>query len=222
MPIPEIIFETDHFLLVNKESGVLSQSSGKSDDPDLVHILSARKKSALHILTRLDRVVSGICLFSKSKSFTRRYLEAAANKQIKKYYLAIVEKQTEFSNSSFTHHFLHNKKNRKSLVFENRVQDSRSSSSSLTTLYNFDRYSLVRVEIQAGRFHQIRSHLAFLGHPVKGDIKYGARRSNPGKFIHLHAYQLELPFLDPDQITFTAGLPENDHLWELAAQQIKK
>ena len=183
-----IIASSKKFILAIKSSGQLSQKSERGDT-SLQNLLEAYQKKALHILTRLDRPVSGLVLFSRSSDFTAHYLKEQEEGRVVKTYLALVQGQWVDKHKELTHYHYHDKKNKKARLSKEPMQGKGVTEVKLTcalkkSLY---KYSLLELTLKKGRFHQIRAQLAEVGFPIKGDVKYGARRGNRDRSIHLHA-----------------------------------
>ena len=210
-----IQFECPEYLIINKDPGLLCQSSKNADDEDLITLLEKDRKEKLHLLTRLDRPVGGICIVSRSKSFTAHYIEQQSKGLVIKRYLALVEGHLELKDSQQTHFGIHNTKSHKMIIVDPENKNAKSMTSTFNSLIHLDRYSLMQLEFNRGRFHQLRSQCSHLGHPIKGDVKYGARRSNRDRTIHLYSYQLQFQTPDSKEILYQADLPKNDHLWSL-------
>jgi len=178
----------------------------------------------LGVAHRLDRPVSGLVVFAKtSKALTRLNAMFAAN-EVHKTYWAIVEMGNEkgeplalIPHSSFetiTHWLVRNEQQNKSYAYDHEVPRSKKAQLRYRVIGRGDRYVLVEVQLLTGRHHQIRCQLSTIGHPIKGDLKYGARRSNADGSISLLSRRVE--FVHPvskEPISVEAPLP-NDSLWE--------
>ena len=216
-----ILSDTEHYLAVSKPSGLLSQASKNEGEAHLIDQLDPRLYKSLHLLTRIDRPVSGLCLLSKSKSFSKHYLNLQSMGKVNKSYLALVEKKLILNNETIRHLGLHDKKRHKTHITKNTDhKDKMSLVSQMNTLLVLDNYSLISVSITAGKFHQIRAQLSALGHPIKGDVKYGARRKNKDRSIHLHSAAINFENIDGQAVEITAGLPKNDDLWSLIHEKM--
>jgi 23S rRNA pseudouridine1911/1915/1917 synthase len=212
----KIVVENEDFIIVNKSSGQLSQMN-RPNDHSIEAILrkTISKKQFLHLLTRLDRPVSGCVVLAKSRSFNRYFLEQQDQEQIKKTYFAIVEGVELSDNTSLVHYLFHDKNIRKAYISEQPKPGYLQVDSNIQTLARFDRYSLISITIFSGKFHQIRAQLGFIGHPVKGDVKYGARRGNTDRSIHLHCYSIRFRYHKEDR-NFFSPMPNTDQLWEIS------
>jgi 23S rRNA pseudouridine1911/1915/1917 synthase len=187
----KIIFEDDFLIVINKPAGVPVQND-KTGDPSIQLQLEQKLGQSLFILNRVDRPVSGLTLFAKNKDIASSLSILTQEKKIKKSYLAAVENEPVPNQGRLTH-ILEKKKN--------KAYVTRSSKGGKTAELDYrligksNRYYFIEIDLITGRFHQIRAQLASINCPVKGDVKYGARRSNPDRSIHLHAWKME--FLHP-------------------------
>ncbi len=207
--------EKKDYLLVNKAAGFLVQSSKDKEENNLTDLLSKEKEDKLHLITRLDRPVSGLCLFAKSKRFIRYILEEQEQNRVIKTYLALVEGKLELSSQEMAHYGRHDTGIHKCLVSETPNKGFTEMKSIVNTVNVLDRYTLISIKLFGGKFHQIRAQLSSIGHPVRGDVKYGARRKNKDRSIHLHAYNIQFNNLNDDKVSYTAELPKNDDLWQI-------
>ena len=108
------------------------------------------------------------------------------------------------------------------IIQDQKYASAKELSSRFNTLLKLDRYSLLEIEMNSGRFHQLRSQCAHLGHPIKGDVKYGARRSNKNRSIHLHSYEIRFMSRSLKEEVFQADLPKNDDLWGLINEKLNR
>lgn len=207
------IIENNHqYVVVRKPGGVPSQSD-KTNDSDLLNAVRAYTKTDLKLVNRLDRPVSGCILLSKSDGATRHF---AKSNHISKTYLALIH-PTLPTEQDTVKVYLGKGPNNKAYVSDMEKKGFKEARLSYRLLHNFDKYQLVEIVLQSGRFHQIRAILAHIGCPVKGDVKYGARRSNPDRTIGLHAWKLSLDHPVHGKMEhYTATLPDQDKLWQLA------
>ena len=225
----EVIYEDNHIIVVSKQSGEIVQGDKTGDTP-LSETVKAyiKEKYAkpgavfLGVVHRLDRPVSGLVVFARTSKALSRLNDMFRLGEVHKTYLAIVEmrnEQVEMRNdiSSFTtitHWLVRNEKQNKSYAYDHEVPSSKKAVLKYRLLGHGDRYSLLEVQLLTGRHHQIRCQLSAIGCPIKGDLKYGARRSNPDGSISLLARRVE--FVHPvskQPICLEAPLPA-DSLWE--------
>ncbi len=219
----EVVYEDNHIIVVNKAVGEIVQGDKTGDTP-LVDMLKMWLKEKYAkpgnvfcgVVHRLDRPVSGLVIFAKTSKALSRLNEMLRNHEIHKTYRAIVQGTPPQPQAHLTQYLTSVERQNKSYIHPRPVAGALKVELSYTTLARGDRYSLVEVNLITGRKHQIRAQLASQGCPIKGDLKYGARRSNPDGGICLQAYKIE--FIHPvskQQISLTAPLPATDPLWAI-------
>lgn len=205
-----LIYQDHHLVVCNKPSGIPVQED-LTKDPSLLRLVQAYCKQNLYLCHRIDRPVSGLVLFAKNKEAVSNIHQQLVNNQIKKEYLAIVEKKDIENSGTLSHQLIKSSKLKKSFVdTTSTVSDSILN---YTLLHELDHYLLLNVELITGKFHQIRTQLAHVGMSIKGDVKYGARRGNKDRSIGLHAWKITC--LHPStkmQLNLEAKIPEND-IW---------
>ncbi|MDC7998113.1 RluA family pseudouridine synthase [Gilvibacter sediminis] len=217
----DIIYEDNHLLVVNKRAGDLVQGDQTGDLP-LVEIAKeyiARKynkpgKVFLGVVHRLDRPTSGVVVFARTSKALSRLNAMFQNREPQKTYWAVVEQAPEREQATLTHHMVRNPKQNKSYAHTKEVPQSKKAVLTYRVLARLERYTALEVELHTGRHHQIRSQLAAIGSVIKGDLKYGAKRSNTDGSIHLHAHRLEL--LHPvkkEPMSFVAVPNTRDAVW---------
>lgn len=217
-----ILFEDNHIIAVNKTCNEIVQGDKTGDTP-LSETVKAYIKDKynkpgevfLGVTHRLDRPTSGVVLFARtSKALTRLNAMFQSHEQIKKTYWAIVQGAPKQPEARLENWLIRNEAQNKSYIAKPNANNAKRAILDYRTLVRGENYTLLEVQLQTGRHHQIRCQLAAIGCPVKGDLKYGARRSNPDGGICLHARQIE--FIHPvskQPICITAPVPE-DSLWQ--------
>jgi 23S rRNA pseudouridine1911/1915/1917 synthase len=183
--VVEVLFTDAWCLAVNKPAGVPSQPD-TTGDPSVVELLADPSLGLPH---RLDRPVSGVLLLTRTPEALRSANRLFAEQAVEKTYLAIVEGRVE-GEAVLEHWLVHDTKAFKTRVVDGPRKGAMPARLLLKVLANGDRYTLVEVRPEGGRFHQIRAQLGAAGHPIKGDVKYGARRGEPDRSISLHARSL--------------------------------
>lgn len=216
-----IVFKTKNYVIAQKPPGISSQVN-LSEEKTLQNFLEIYLKHRIHVINRIDRPVSGLVIYGNNKSAAAALTELLRNRKIQKYYLALVENKPKKDTDTLTHFLGRNAKNRKAII--NTVATPRFKEATLKyeLLHSFENYHLLKVQTITGRFHQIRAQLGKIGCPIKGDVKYGARRSNKDRSIHLLAYHLA--FKDPfkgEPISLFAKIPDTDGLWKDVAGIMK-
>jgi 23S rRNA pseudouridine1911/1915/1917 synthase len=224
-----VLYEDNHIIAVNKTCNEIVQGDKTGDTP-LSEIVKAYIKDKynkpgevfLGVTHRLDRPTSGVVLFARtSKALTRLNAMFQSHEQIKKTYWAIVQgcpKQTE---ARLENWLIRNEVQNKSYITKPNANNAKQAILEYRTLVRGENYTLLEVNLETGRHHQIRCQLAAIGCPVKGDLKYGAKRSNPDGGICLHARKIE--FIHPvskQEICITAPIPD-DSLWQQLAASVQ-
>lgn len=216
-----VVFEGKDYIVLNKPGGMLSQAGRTADKgSSLLELIEKERQHRYHLFTRLDRPVSGLSLLSSNKSFQQSYLMAQSNSAVVKTYLALVEGHLNVKDRILRHHALHDTRKQKSIILHSANNKSKLLESTVNSLWLMDNYTVVEIKIHAGRFHQIRSQLSHIGHPIKGDLKYGARRRNKEPYIFLHAYGLQMELDHGQVLSHEAGLPKNVDLWRRVAEKL--
>lgn len=222
-----IIFEDNHLLAVNKPSGAIVQGDQTGDTPitDLVKAFIKKRDQKpgnvyLGLPHRLDRPTSGVLLLSKtSKALTRLNKMFQSKSDIQKTYWVVVDKKPAVLEQRLEHYMVRNTKQNKSYAYDNSRPDSKKAALTYRYLGSSQKFHLLEVDLHTGRHHQIRAQLAAIGLHIKGDLKYGASRSNRDGGIHLHARKLS--FLHPvtkDATTIIAPTPD-DAVWNYFSSQ---
>ena len=216
----QVIYEDNHIIIVNKESGEIVQGDKTGDQPlsETVkqYIKTTHNKPGnvfLGVVHRLDRPVSGVVVFAKTSKALARLNDMFREGQVHKTYWAIVQGKPGSEADTLTGWITRNEKQNKSYIHPREVRGSKQVVLKYRLLACTDRYSLLEVQLLTGRHHQIRCQLSAMGCPIKGDLKYGAKRSNPDGSISLHARRVE--FIHPVSklpIVAEATIP-NDNLW---------
>lgn len=218
----QVLFEDNHLIVVNKRPGDIVQGDKTGDKPlsDVVKDYIAEKYDKpgavyLGVIHRLDRPTSGVVAFAKTSKALGRMNKLFANKETQKTYWAVVKSLPRKRKETLTHYLKRNPKQNKSYAHINEVPDSKKASLTYEVIKELNNYYLLEVDLHTGRHHQIRSQLSGINCPIKGDLKYGADRSNPDGSIHLHARKLS--FVHPvrkEPITVIAPPPAEDAIWK--------
>ena len=226
----QVLYEDNHIIAVSKTCHEIVQGDKTGDTPlsDIVKAYIKEKYQKpgevfLGVTHRLDRPTTGVVLFARtSKALTRLNKMFQSHEQIRKTYWAIVEKNDKLLSDEairLEHYLWRNEKQNKSFVVKSGTKDAKRAMLSYKAIARGDRYTLLEINLETGRHHQIRCQLAAIGCPIKGDLKYGAKRSNPDGGISLHARKIE--FVHPvskQQISIIAPVPD-DALWHDLEQQ---
>ena len=221
----EILHEDNHIIVINKAAGEIVQGD-KTGDKSLCDKMKAflKEKYAkpgnvfVGLPHRLARPVSGVVIFAKTSKALERLNEMFRVGSVKKIYWAITKERPAQPEAELECWILRNEKMNKSFAYTKEVKGAKKAQLHYRHIAASQNYNLIEVELKTGRHHQIRCQLASIGCPIKGDLKYGAKRSNPDGSRSLHARYVE--FIHPvskELIQITAPLPA-DKLWQSFAQ----
>ena len=223
----EILFEDNHIIAVNKQVSDIVQGDKTGDTPlvDIVKDYIKEKYNKpgevfLGLPHRLDRPTSGIVIFARTSKALVRLNKMFQEKDLKKIYWAIVSNPPPKSSGSLEHYLSRNTKQNKSYAFDQEKPLSKRALLNYKQIADSDKYTLLEIELKTGRHHQIRAQLSKIGCSIKGDLKYGAKRSNPDKGISLHSRQLQ--FIHPvkkEQVNIIAPVPDNS-LWKFFEEKL--
>lgn len=217
----EILHEDNHIIIINKAAGEIVQGD-KTGDASLCDKMKAflKEKYAkpgnvfVGLPHRLDRPVSGVVIFAKTSKALERLNEMFRTGSVKKIYWAITKECPAKPEAELECWILRNEKMNKSFAYPKEVKGSKKALLHYRHIAASQNYNLIEVELKTGRHHQIRCQLASIGCPIKGDLKYGAKRSNPDGSISLHARYVEFTHpVSKELIQITAPLPA-DKLWQ--------
>lgn len=210
-----ILYEDNHILIVNKKVGEITQGDKTGDEclTDIYKAFIARRDSKpgkvfLGLPHRLDRPVSGICLLAKTSKALERLDEMFRTSQVHKTYWALCCGKPAEPEGHLEDWLVRNEKQNKTFVTSAGHPGAKLAKLNYRYLYSTDRYHLIEVELLTGRHHQIRCQLSNMGCVIKGDLKYGAPRSNPDGGISLHSHSVT--FVHPvkkEEMTVTAPCP---------------
>lgn len=225
----KILYEDNHLIAVCKEASDLSQGDRTGDeslDEKIRKYLAEKYHKPgnvfLGVVHRLDRPVSGVMLYARTSRALGRLNQMFQNREVKKVYWAVTGERPPEDEAKIEHFIKKNEKQNKSYVYGYEVKGSKKALLTYRMIGRSDRYYLLEIELHTGRHHQIRAQMAAVGCPVKGDLKYGAGRSNKDGSISLHARSLK--FIHPvrkEEIEIVAPLPASD-IWKAFRHLDKK
>ena len=212
----EIVYEDNHIVVVNKKPGEIVQGDKTGDRP-LSEEIKAYLKEKYNkpgnvfcgVVHRIDRPVGGLVIFAKTSKALERLNAMLRNGEIHKSYLAIVEGFPKQNSGTIESYLKSDGRLNKTFISNENDPEAKKSILDYKLINHGNRYSLLEINLKTGRKHQIRAQLSAIGHPIKGDLKYGARRSNPDGGISLLAHNIQ--FIHPvskQQIHLTSPLPE--------------
>lgn len=203
-----ILIRKNGLVVVNKPAGIPSQDD-LTGDQSVHKLVSSYLDLDLHLINRLDRPVSGLLLMAENSIVFNRLQSLWHSPEFMKIYIAIVEGKLLKEEGELIDYIGKSSNNK-------AIAESKGKKATLKykVLCNLNNYSILEIQLGSGRFHQIRFQLANLGHPIKGDVKYGARRKNKDRTIHLHCYRI----IPPEGQDYMAPLPVMDNLWKITRE----
>lgn len=216
-----ILYEDNHLLIVNKLPSEIVQGD-KTGDKTLLDDVKAyikvkyNKPGAVYagLIHRLDRPTSGIVMFAKTSKALSRMNKLFQDKEVRKTYWAVVSNDLKVESGLLENYLLKTEKNNKSRVTKPEQKGAKKATLSYQLIAKSKSYYLLEVKPKTGRHHQIRVQLSYIGNPIKGDVKYGYKRANENRSIHLHARSIQ--FIHPikkEEINITAQ-PPADVVWD--------
>ncbi|WKS95624.1 RluA family pseudouridine synthase [Riemerella columbina] len=217
----QIVYEDNHLLIINKKAGQLVQGD-KTGDTSLLELLKDFIKVRdnkpgnvfLGLVHRIDRPTSGLVIYAKTSKALSRLTQMIKKREIVKTYWAITPKEPLPRTQRLVHYLKKNEKNNKAIVFPKATAGAKEAALTYRIIQALTHYLLLEIDLETGRHHQIRAQLAKIGVPIKGDLKYGAPRSNADGGISLHARKLV--FVHPvtkAEMEIIAPVPPHDALW---------
>jgi 23S rRNA pseudouridine1911/1915/1917 synthase len=223
-----VLYEDNHIIIINKLPGEIVQGDKTGDKP-LSEIVKDYLKDKYNkpgnvfcgVTHRLDRPTSGVVIFAKTSKALSRLNEMFRKDSINKVYWAIVKNRPSKIEDKLVHYLIKDEKKNKSSAFNTEKPNTKKAVMHYKLISTSQNYSLLEVNLETGRHHQIRCQLAKIGSPIKGDLKYGAERSNPDGSISLHARSIS--FIHPVskvKIEVTAPVPM-DNLWKSFEESVR-
>ncbi|MFK8295977.1 RluA family pseudouridine synthase [Capnocytophaga canimorsus] len=224
----QVLYEDNHLIVINKRAGDIVQGD-KTGDMPLSEIVKQYLKEKYHksgevflgVVHRLDRPTTGIVVFAKtSKALSRLNMLFSEKESVTKTYWAMTDKVPVPTEGELQHWMIRNTEKNKSTAHKKEIKNSKRALLKYRLLLKMNNYHLIEIQLMTGRHHQIRAQLAAEGCTIKGDLKYGAKRSNSDGSIHLHARKLS--FIHPvkkERIEIQAPIP-NDVLWQSTYNQL--
>lgn len=216
----QVIYEDNHLIAINKRPGDLVQGDKTGDAPlsevvkEYIKIKYNKPGNVyLGVTHRLDRPTSGIVIFAKTSKALPRLNKLFADKEAKKTYWAVVKHKPPKEKELLIHWLKRNTTQNKSYAHKKEVSDSKKAILAYSLIKKLDHYFLLEIDLQTGRHHQIRTQLAAIGCVIKGDLKYGADRSNKDGSIHLHALTLSFTHPVKKEVIKLRAEPPNETIW---------
>lgn len=225
----EIVYHDNHIIIVNKAPGEIVQGDKTGDRP-LVDMVKDWIKETCNkpgnvfcgVVHRLDRPVSGLVMFARTSKALSRLNEMFRKGDVHKTYWAITRNMPAREEDTLTHYITTVERNNKSYASATPKEGAKESRLHYRHIASGERYHLLEIQLLTGRKHQIRVQLAAIGCPIKGDLKYGDKRSNPDGSISLMAHKIE--FIHPvsgNPVSVTAPVPD-DSLWHALTDNLTK
>ena len=222
MDLTSILFEDNHLIVINKKPSEIVQGDKTGDKtmPDTIKEYLKVKYNKpgnvfCGVIHRLDRPTSGAVVFARTSKGLERMNAQFREKETNKVYWAIVEQKPEKAEGSLVHFLKKNETKNKSFVTDSEKGGAKEAKLTYQLISSSERYHLLEITLETGRHHQIRAQLAAIGCFIKGDIKYGAKRSNEDGSICLHARRLTINHpVTKEVLTFTADTP-NTAIWKI-------
>jgi 23S rRNA pseudouridine1911/1915/1917 synthase len=209
-----VVFKCNQFIVFNKPAGIPVQAD-KTGDNSLLQLGSAYSKRTLFPINRIDRPASGLVVFGRKESATAHLSEQFRERKVEKTYLAVVGEMPSEKSGTLRHFIRKSGKGNKAIIVDE--QQGKEAVLEYKVLGSIENYHLLEIKPLTGRYHQIRAQLAAIGCPIKGDVKYGFRRSNKDRSIHLHAWKLALRHpVSGELLNLEAPTPE-DPVWKAFA-----
>ncbi len=215
------LYEDNHIIIVSKAPGEIVQGDKTGDTPLSESVKDYIKEKYrkpgnvfLGVAHRLDRPVSGVVVFARTSKALARLNDMFRTGDVHKTYLALTRNEPPHSEGMLEHWLVRNERQNKSYAYDREVPQSKKAVLKYRVTGRSDNYFMLEINLLTGRHHQIRCQLAKMGCPIRGDLKYGARRSNPDGSISLHARSVE--FVHPvskQTIHVEAPLPD-DIVWK--------
>ena len=209
-----VVYDDNHIIIVNKAAGEIVQGDKTGDTP-LSEIIKSYLKEKYNkpgnvfcgVVHRIDRPVEGLVIFAKTSKALERLNKMLRDGEIHKTYHAVVEGKVLQQEGSLENYLVSDGRINKTFVSTPANSNAKLSRLNFRTIAVGDRYSLLEINLLTGRKHQIRAQLSNMGHPIKGDLKYGAKRSNKNGGISLQAHKIE--FIHPvSKENISIELPE--------------
>ena len=222
MDLTSILFEDNHLIVINKKPSEIVQGDKTGDKtmPDTIKEYLKVKYNKpgnvfCGVIHRLDRPTSGAVVFARTSKGLERMNAQFREKETNKVYWAIVEQKPEKQTGRLVHFLKKNETKNKSFVTDSEKGGAKEAKLTYKLIASSERYHLLEISLETGRHHQIRAQLAAIGCFIKGDIKYGAKRSNEDGSICLHARRLTINHpVTKEVLTFTADTP-NAAIWKI-------
>ena len=224
-----VLYEDNHLIVVNKAPSEIVQGDKTGDKP-LSEIVKEYLKEKYNkpgnvfcgVTHRLDRPTSGVVVFARTSKALSRLNELFRDGEVDKTYWAVVKNRPPQAEDTLIHYLIKNEQNNKSTAYDSEKPHAKKAVLHYRLIHASENYFLLEIALETGRHHQIRCQLAKIGCPIKGDLKYGAERSNPDGSISLHARSIA--FIHPvsrEQVKVIAPVPQ-EKLWAAFEEAVRR
>jgi 23S rRNA pseudouridine1911/1915/1917 synthase len=207
-----VLYKNNQLIAFDKPAGIAVQADKTGDKP-FIELAEIYCKHTLQLVHRIDRPVTGVVLFAKSKAGLTEMSKQFEARTVEKEYLAVVKEMPKKLEDTLVHFLKKNEVKNTSHAFDTEQPGTERAELSYRWLASSENYHLLLIQLHTGRHHQIRSQLAAIGCPIKGDVKYGFKRGNKDRSIHLHAWKLAFDHpVNGQRVKITAPIPK-DAIW---------
>ena len=207
----------DPFVVIYNKAPGMPVQADKTGDTSLLELAEKYAKRTLHLVHRMDRPVSGAILLAKTKAVMTALTDQFRNREIDKDYLAIVQVMPPEPEGTLVHYLRKNEAKNISIAYPEEQPGTDRAELHYRVLGSSERFHLLHIQLLTGRHHQIRAQLAAIGSPIRGDVKYGFKRSNKDRSIGLHAWKLSFDHPHSGEtLSVVAPLPE-EVVWQAFA-----
>lgn len=208
-----IILEDKGFIIVNKPA-TLAVQPDKTGDTDLLTQVKAHCNVPITLINRLDRPASGLVVYAKRNKSLVALNRQFKHRSVQKTYLAVVKNMPSQTEGKLIHHIRKDQKTNRAFAFNKKLHHTKTAILKYRLLNSIDNYHLLEIDLITGRHHQIRAQLAAINCPIKGDVKYGFKRGNRDRSIHLHAWKLAFDHpMTKERMDVQAAIPE-ETVWQ--------
>ena len=208
-----VLHKNNQLIAFNKPTGLPVQED-KTGDKALLNLGEIYCKSSLHLIHRIDRPASGVVIFAKNKNALVALNEQIRERKIVKTYYAVVGKCPEEKEGHLVHYIEKNGRTNRSKAHKKEKQGTKRAEMTYKVIGASENYHLLEIDLITGRHHQIRAQLSAIGSPIKGDIKYGSRRGNRNRSIHLHARSIRFTHPVSGEVTTVVAPVPSDPVWD--------
>jgi len=209
----QILYKNNQIIAFNKPPSIAVQKD-KTEDKSLLDLAEIYCKSKLELVHRIDRPASGVVLFAKSKKALAHLNEQFKARTIEKTYLAVVGNRPVDNEGELIHYLLKDGKRNQSFVQKEVKKNTKEAILKYKYIASSERYHLLEIQLITGRHHQIRAQLGAIKCAIKGDVKYGFRRGNRDRSIHLHCWKMAFQHPVSNEKVELIASPPSDPVWD--------